>query len=170
MASHIGSHQTDTSRFFFPLTAKMIGLLSPVLALLMFTFWTWVSYVKARIFFFFVFLGLHLQHMEVPRLGVELELLPPSYARVTATQDPSHVCNPHHSSWPCQILNPLNEASERTRFLMDTNWFVIAEPQWECQSWDFIFVCRVYITFNPLKMSPSLVLALSLCPDPDKSW
>ena len=25
-------------------------------------------------FFFFVFLGLNLQHMEVPRLGVELEL------------------------------------------------------------------------------------------------
>ena len=24
--------------------------------------------------FFFVFLGLHVQHMEVPRLGVELEL------------------------------------------------------------------------------------------------
>ena len=26
------------------------------------------------ILFYFVFLGLHLQHMEVPRLGVELEL------------------------------------------------------------------------------------------------
>ena len=34
-----------------------------------------------------------LQHMEVPRLGVESELQLPAYAIATATQDPSHVCN-----------------------------------------------------------------------------
>ena len=39
-------------------------------------------------FFFFCFLGLHLQHTEVPRLGVELELWPPAYATATATPDP----------------------------------------------------------------------------------
>ena len=37
-----------------------------------------------EIFFFFVFLGLHLQHVEVPRLGVQLELQLPAYT--TATQ------------------------------------------------------------------------------------
>ena len=36
----------------------------------------------------FFFLGLHLKHMEVPRLGVESELQLPAYTTVTATQDP----------------------------------------------------------------------------------
>ena len=58
----------------------------------------------------FVFLGLYLQHMDLPRLGVEWELQLPAYAIATAMQDPSHVCNLHHSSWQYQILNPLSEA------------------------------------------------------------
>ena len=33
--------------------------------------------------FLFPFLGLHLWHMEVPRLGVELELQQPAYATAT---------------------------------------------------------------------------------------
>ena len=33
---------------------------------------------KLRFFFFFLFLGLHLRHTEVPWLGVELELQPPA--------------------------------------------------------------------------------------------
>ena len=37
---------------------------------------------------FLFFLRLHLQHMEVPRLGVESELQLPAYAADTATQDP----------------------------------------------------------------------------------
>jgi len=65
--------------------------------------------------FFFVFLGPHPRHMEVPRLGVELELLLPAYARATAMPDPSCVCNLHHSSWQRQILNPLSEARDQTR-------------------------------------------------------
>ena len=35
-----------------------------------------------------VFYGLHRQHMEVPRLGVESELQLPAYATATATPDP----------------------------------------------------------------------------------
>jgi len=71
-------------------------------------------------FFFltFLFLGPLLRHMEVPRLGVESELQPPAYTRATATQDPSHVCNLHHSSRQRQILNPLSKARDRTRNLM----------------------------------------------------
>ena len=61
-------------------------------------------------FFNFLFLGLNLQLMEVPRLGVESELQPPAYATATATQDPSHVCNLHHSSRQRQILNPLSKS------------------------------------------------------------
>ena len=35
-----------------------------------------------------VFLGVHLWHVEVPRLGVEFKLQPPAYTTVTATPDP----------------------------------------------------------------------------------
>ena len=45
-------------------------------------------------FFFFVFLGLHPQHMEIPRLGVKLELQLPGYT-TTATPDSSRICNIH---------------------------------------------------------------------------
>ena len=45
-------------------------------------------------FFFFVFLGPHPRHMEVPRLGVELELQLPANTTATATQYLSHICNP----------------------------------------------------------------------------
>ena len=38
----------------------------------------------------FLFLGLHLRHKEVPRLGVESELELPAYNRATTTVDPSH--------------------------------------------------------------------------------
>ena len=37
---------------------------------------------------FFFFLGLHPRHMEVPRLGVELELQPLAYTTATAMLDP----------------------------------------------------------------------------------
>ena len=71
---------------------------------------------------YFCFLGLSLQHMEVPRLWVELELQLPAYTTVTATPDPSHVCNLRHSSRQCQIPYPLSKAKDRTCVLMDTSW------------------------------------------------
>ena len=59
---------------------------------------------------FFFFLGLHLWHMEVPRLRVKSELQLPAYSTATATPDlPSRVCNLHNSSRQRQILNPLSE-------------------------------------------------------------
>ena len=69
---------------------------------------------------FFFLLGPHLRHMEVPRLGVESELQLPAYTTAAATQDWSRVCDLHHSSWQCQILNPLIEAKDRTCILMET--------------------------------------------------
>ena len=44
-----------------------------------------------------VFLGPHLWYMEVPRLGVQSELYLLAYTTATATPDPSHICNLHHS-------------------------------------------------------------------------
>lgn len=49
--------------------------------------------------FWGVSLGLHPWHMEVPRLGVELELQSLAYARATAMPYLNHVCNLNHSSW-----------------------------------------------------------------------
>ena len=59
--------------------------------------------------------------MEVPRLGVELEVQLPAYTTATAMPDPSHVCNLHHSLWQYWILNPLSEARDRTLIHMDTS-------------------------------------------------
>ena len=70
---------------------------------------------------FFVFAGPRQQHMEVPRLGVELELQLLACTTATATLDPSCICEPDHSSWQRNILNPLSEARDRTRVLMDTS-------------------------------------------------
>uniref|UniRef100_A0A8D0PDY6 Odorant binding protein 2B n=1 Tax=Sus scrofa TaxID=9823 RepID=A0A8D0PDY6_PIG len=53
-------------------------------------------------------------------VGVQLELQLPAYATATAMPDPSHICNLHHSSRQCQILNPLSEARDRTHVLLDT--------------------------------------------------
>ena len=64
--------------------------------------------------FIYLFFGPHLQYMEVPRLGVELELLLLAYTTATATPDPSRVCNLHHRSWQHWILNPLSEARDQT--------------------------------------------------------
>ena len=60
--------------------------------------------------------------MEVPRLGVESELLLPAYARVTATPNPNCICDLHHSSQQHRILNPLSKARDRTHNLMVPSW------------------------------------------------
>ena len=67
------------------------------------------------------FLGLHLQHVEVPRLGVRLELQLPSYATTTATLDLSCVFDPHHGSRQHWILNILSKAGDPTHIFMDTS-------------------------------------------------
>ena len=57
--------------------------------------------------------------MEVPRLGVESELQLPAYTTAITTQDPSHICNLHHSSQQYQIPDPLREARDLIHILMD---------------------------------------------------
>ena len=83
------------------------------------------------LFFFclFVFLGPYPQHMEVPRLGVQAALQLPACTTASATADPSHVCNLHHSSRQRQILNSL----KRPGIEPATSWFLVgfasAAPQ-----------------------------------------
>ena len=58
-------------------------------------------------------------HMEVPRLGVELELQLLVYTTATAIADLNHICDLHRSSQQCWILNPLSEARDRTHIVTD---------------------------------------------------
>ena len=72
-------------------------------------------------FFFFFFLGPQPGHMEVLRLGVELELWPLACATATAMPDLSHVCDPHHSQRQHHIPNPLSRARDQTYILVDAS-------------------------------------------------
>ena len=66
--------------------------------------------------------------MEVFRPGVEAEVQLLAYA--TATRDPSRICDLHHSSRQHWILDPLNEARDRTHILTLVG-FLPPEPQRE---------------------------------------
>ena len=59
-----------------------------------------------KFFFFLVFLGPHLWHVEVPKLGVESELQLPAYTTAHSNAG---------SSWI------LRKATDQTRILMDTS-------------------------------------------------
>ena len=78
-----------------------------------------IDFTQEEYDFLFVFLGPHLQLMELPRLGIESELQLSAYATATAMLDLTHVCNLHHSSRQHQIFNSLSEARDQTRILMD---------------------------------------------------
>jgi len=60
--------------------------------------------------------------MEVPRLGVKLELELSAYTTATAMPGLGRVCDLHHRSWQHWILNPLSRARDGTFVLMDTSW------------------------------------------------
>uniref|UniRef100_A0A5G2QG63 Heparanase n=1 Tax=Sus scrofa TaxID=9823 RepID=A0A5G2QG63_PIG len=61
------------------------------------------------------------QHMEVPRLGAELELWLLAYTTATETADPGCICDLYHSSWQYWILNPLSKARDQTCDFMDAS-------------------------------------------------
>ena len=63
-------------------------------------------------------------HLEVPRLGVKLELQLLAYAIATATPDLSSICDIDHSSWQCQTLNPPSEARDQPHILMGSVGFI----------------------------------------------
>ena len=44
------------------------------------------------------------------------------YTTAIATRDPDRACDLHHGSRQHHIPDPLNEARDRTRILMVTNW------------------------------------------------
>ena len=60
--------------------------------------------------------------MEVPRLGVELELQLLAYTTATATLDLSHICDRVCNLGQRWIRNPMCEARDRTHVFTDTSW------------------------------------------------
>ena len=62
----------------------------------------------------FFFLGPHLRHMEVPRLGIESEVQLPAFTAATAMPDPSRLCQLHHSPRQHGIPNPQSKARDQT--------------------------------------------------------
>ena len=87
------------------------------------------SHYVVSLFTFFFFLGHHLQHMEVPKLGVESELQLPAH---------THVCDLHHTSWQCRILNRLSEARDRTHVSWLLVRYVCTMPHRELLSFHFL--------------------------------
>ena len=64
---------------------------------------------------------LYMRHMEVPKLGVEMEPQLLAYTTATAMPDLSHICDLCCSLLQFQILYSLSEARDQTCILMDTS-------------------------------------------------
>ena len=111
-------------------------------------------FVLCFFFFFLVFLGLHLWHMKVPRLGVELELQLPAYATATATQVLSCIFDLHRSLWQCWILSPLSEARDRT-----TSWWILVGflACWPTMGTPVIFTFAIIVITLPWGSCDSVV-------------
>ena len=60
-------------------------------------------------------------HMEIPKLGVKLELRLLAYATAMAARDSSCIFDLYYSSLQSWILNPLSETRDRTHILVDTS-------------------------------------------------
>ena len=112
------AHIYFAALFFMCIYLGMLCLLFGLTLLLLYN----VSFLVNFIFFevYLIFFSVpHPWHMEVPRLGVKLELW--ALATATAIWDPSRVCDLHYSPRQHWILNPLNEARDWNCVLMDTS-------------------------------------------------
>ena len=105
------------------------------------------------------FLGPHLQHMELPGLGVTLELQLLACTTATTAPDLIHVCDLHYSLWQRQILNPLNETRVWTCILMDTGW--VLNPLSHNGNYT---IASLNILFIPTLFTPgTLIIWINIC-------
>ena len=86
------------------------------------SFFSFLSFFHLFVFCFVLsyFLGPQMQHVQVPRLGIELKLHLPAYIIATATPDPSYVCDLHCSWRQCRIINPLKPGIKPT-----SSWILV---------------------------------------------
>ena len=114
--------------------------------------WSHCATVETQIFFL-DFWGPNLHHMEVPRLGVESELQQSIHATAVPKPDTRHICDLHHSSQQCQILNPLSEAGDWTHILRDASWVCYCWATTELLNHSIYFSMHMPIP-NPQSISP----------------
>ena len=100
--------------YFFHISQFCISFLCSLFFFSFFLFWAPTYFYSI----FFFFLRSHLWHMEVSRLGVEMELQPTA----TVTQDLSRAFCLPYSPQQQRILNPISKARDRTCIFMDTSW------------------------------------------------
>ena len=157
--SHVWSWWESTQKFSMPFRIYVSGiqiillLVSScdeliLLRLFLFFFLTFLRYdwhilrlflktellsVTYLFIYYFFFLGPYVQHTEVPRLGVKLELQLPAYATARRTRDPSQVCDIHHSSWQCWSLTHWARPGIKPASLWILVGFITTELQWEFQ-------------------------------------
>ena len=95
------------------------------------------------LFLFFAILGLRLQHMEIPRLGVLIRVIPqPQQHRIRAASVTYTTAHGNTTS-PTHCVRPGIEPS----FLWILVWYVSAVPQWELLTKIFV-VKEVIIVIN----------------------
>ena len=80
---------------------------------------------------FFCFLELHPRHMEVTRLGIELELQLPAYTTATATWFLSHVCNLPTAHGHGRALTHWERPGIKPASLWILVRFISTAPQWK---------------------------------------
>ena len=93
--------------FIFLLSTLLISLLFFIISFGIYSYISFpavlysfpLKFASLLILFLFFFLGQHLQHMEFPRLGVDLEPQLPAYATGTVTPDLRRICDLRHSLW-----------------------------------------------------------------------
>ena len=107
-------------------------------------------------------LGPHYGNLEIPRLGVELELQLFIYITPTAMPDRSHVCNLHHSLWQCWIPNPLRKVRDWTCIFIDSSWFVYHWATMGTLILGLLYIILYFLTFTDVlhilsvKLPPSI--------------
>ena len=97
-------------------------------------------YILFTYLFIFAFLRLHPWYMEVPRLGVKLELQLPAYVTATATWGPNCLW------WQRRITNHWARPGIQPASSWTLVRFVSAVPQWELPIYTFSLV-RCFLRF-----------------------
>ena len=86
----------------------------------------WVFFIFIFISFFFLFFfclfrAALMAYGGSQARGCWIRIQLPTYTIAEATRDLSCICNLHHSSWQCCILNALSEARDRACIFTDTS-------------------------------------------------
>ena len=105
------------------------------------------------IYIFFFFLGLHPRHMEVLRLGIELELQLPAYTAATAMPDLSHICDYTTAHGNDGFPGPGIEPT----FSWILVGFVATMPQWDLPMTDFLCLLCSWRRSRHIFISPALL-------------